>query len=168
LTSKRLFSLLLLVGAGCAPAAFADTVSFTLLSPAQSGPEGTVFTYEATVTNTNTAVEYLNADSVTTSGPLAVDDSDFYNDFPLFLNPGESFTGNLFTVTATDGSANTTTTGFFDLQGGPDAGDQGVLGTVSFSAAVTPAVAATPEPSSLWLLATGIAGGVGVIKRRRA
>lgn len=167
MTRKRLFSLLLLVGAGCTRAAFADPVSFTLSNPVQSGPEGTVFTYQATVTNTNTVVEYLNNDSITAAGPLTVDDSDFAN-FPLSLSPGASFTGDLFTITATPGSVNTTTTGFFDLQGGPGQVDQGVLGTVSFTASVTPAVAATPEPSSLWLLATGIGGGVGAMRRRRA
>ncbi len=146
-----------------AQAAMADTVNFSLVNPVQTGAPGTVFSYDATVSAplSNMADVYLVGDSPTTQGPLTIDDSDFFTNFPLFLAPGDSFTGTLFTVSSFPDSAATSTTGSFVLEGGSTDMSQDTLGTVNFTAQVT------PEPSSLVLLVTGAAGLAGVARKRR-
>jgi hypothetical protein len=145
------------------PAA-ADTLNFTLTSPvASAAPSGTA-SFDATVSAplTNTATLFLIGDSTTLSIPGAtLDDSPFLLNFPLSLNPGDTFTGELFTVTLPASIAHGVYTGFFEIQGGSDPASQDILGTVSYSVVVT------PEPSTWLLLSTGVALGIITLTRRR-
>ncbi len=147
-----------------APAAHADSVIFTLSNPIQSvGASGGTVTYEATVSapSTNGAAVNLNGDQFTF--PLALDDSDFFVFWPFFLNPGDSFTGDLFTITVPAGATAGDYVGTFSLLGGVGFSND-VLGTETITANV---VAPTPEPSAFLLLGTGLTGAVACFKKRR-
>jgi hypothetical protein len=145
---------LLTIGLSSA-AAYADTVTFTLTSPTEyvSPYTGGTLTFNATVSapSSNGAAVYLNGDDFNIASPLALNDSDFLN-FPFFLSPGTKFTGDLFTVTIPAGTMNGNYLGSFTLLGGADGGASNVLGTDSFDVVVT------PEPSSILLSMTGMAG----------
>ena len=145
------------------PAA-ADTLNFTLTSPVvPATPSGTV-SFDATVSAplTNSGTLFLIGDSTTVSIPGAtLDDSPFLLNFPLSLNPGDTFTGELFTITLPAAIAQGVYTGFLEIQGGSDPSSQDILGTVSYSAVVT------PEPSTWLLLSTGVAFGIITLTRRR-
>src|ERR1700760_4750417 len=136
-------------------AAYADSLTFTLTNPngAVCHTGGTV-TYLATVSAaaSNTGSIFLNGDSFNFSGPGVLDDSDFFANFPLSLAPGATFTSALFTITLPSNSPFGTFLGTFTLLGGSNSNAYGVLGTANLS------LATTPEPSSLLLLLTGMAG----------
>ena len=135
-------------------AAYADTLTFTLSNPTVFIPlAGGSETLEATVSapSTNGAAIFLNGDSFNITAPVTLDDSDFFSDFPLSLAPGTSFTGDLFVLTAPPNMPEGTYQGTFTLLGGPDGNASNTLGTVNFSVV-------TPEPSSILLMMTGMAG----------
>jgi hypothetical protein len=96
---------------------------------------------------------FLNGDSFNVTAPVTLDDSDFFGKFPLSLTPGTSFTGDLFVLRVPPNSPLGTFLGTFTLLGGANAGASGTLGTVNFSLTTV-----APEPSSIVLLLTGIAG----------
>ena len=83
----------------------ADTLTLTLDNPTQSGAPGDLllsFTATAIAPGTNTGTVFFNSDSFNLDSPLTLDDSAFVNNFPLFIDPGTSFNGLLFTVSIPD------------------------------------------------------------------
>ena len=156
LLASMFFSSLALV-----PVALADTLNFTLTQPSQTATPGSLLSFSATISapSTNGANVYLNGDSINVSTGLTIDDSDFANT-PFFFAPGQTYTDTLFTV-----AGDVAGMGTISLLGGADANTYDTLATQTF--AVQAAAAVTPEPSSLWLFATGAAGLCALSLRRR-
>ena len=146
-------------------AAHADSVSFTLSDPAQVGAPGTTFTFVGTIAAApgNTGDTFLNGDAFNISGTsLTLNDTGYFSNFPTFLTPGESVTDVVFTVSSDASSSEEVNPGSFEILGGADDNTYDDLGSVNFSAQVT------PEPSSIALLGTGLLGIAGVMRKRFA
>lgn len=149
----------------CAVPALADSLNLTLSTPTVSVAPGGMYDFVRTLSApmTNMGAIYLNGESLTSDKGLTTDGSDFYNS-PVSLNPGESYTGSLFTVMLSD-PAMGSYLGSVAITGGAGelAGDR--LASSGFQVNAATPVAATPEPGSWLLLSTGLAG-VGVLRRR--
>ncbi len=148
--STLLFAVLLLVSSR----AFADTINLSLSDTVLSGVPGSTLYFVATVSapNTNGAAVFLNSDSFDVDSPLTLDDTPFFSNFPLSLNPGDSTTDVLFTVTIPPDAAIMDYSGSFTILGGADDLAQDTLASTTFE------VNAVPEPSNVLLVATGLAG----------
>jgi hypothetical protein len=135
--------------------ALADTLNFNLTSANQSGLPGDMLSFAATVSapSSNSGTIYLNSDNINLSAPGAsIDDSGFLFTFPFSLDPGDSFTGELFTVTLPSDLPPGLYSGFFEILGGSNSSTLNTIGTVNFTVDQP-----VPEPSSWLLLATGLA-----------
>jgi hypothetical protein len=148
-------AVLLAIGLSSA-AAYADSLTFTLLNPNGEVLQSTggSVTFDATVfaPASNSAPVFLNGDSFNITGPFSLDDTDFFTKFPLSLAPGASYTGDLFVLTVPPGTPFGVYLGTFTILGGANGGAENTLGTVNFS------LTTTPEPSSIVLSLTGMAG----------
>jgi hypothetical protein len=162
----RLRSLPLLTIVGlllAATAANADPLSLTFTQSSQSGVGGDTLTFDVTaINNSLTEVVNFNGDSLNINpvGNDLVTNDEFIANSPFFLDPGDSSEYEAFTVFIPDGTLPGLYTGSYVIEGGPTDSDLGEVGTVDFDVQVT------PEPSSLVLLLTGIAGLAGTVRRR--
>ena len=142
-------------------AAKADSISFTIAPGAQVVEVGDQVGFTATITNMDpTDTVYLNGDSWT-SGPLVVDDSPFFNNFPWYLTPGQSVTAELFTVSVPGTTPYGIYAGSFILLGGDSMSSMDDLASANFN------VSAVPEPSSVALLMIGLAGLAALYYRQK-
>jgi len=154
-----------------APMSRADSLDVTLTDASQTVLQGTtVVEFDASISNPSaTDTVYLNSDTSTTDSLLvSVDDSPFFANAPLYLDPGQS--SGIFALFDVDLPANLTDgiySGVFSILGGPDGGtntDFDDLADANFSVEVTSPVA-TPEPSAFLLLGTGLISLVFLRKR---
>jgi hypothetical protein len=140
-------------------AAKADSLTITLAQPYQTGGSYDTLDFYATITNNSSQTAYLNGDDFTIASPLVLDDSPFDSNFPLTLGAGDSATGLLFTVTIPNLATLGLNEGNFEITGGHyNSNEEYVLGSANFD------VVATPEPSSLSLLAIGLFSGLVVLR----
>ena len=136
--------------------AHADTLNFSLTSSTLSGASGDTLTFFGTVStpSSNRKTIYLNGDSLNFSASGAtVDDSGFVFNFPLSLDPNNTFTGELFTVTLPSDLPQGLYSGYFEILGGSNSSVSSTLATVGFQVVD----GAAPEPTSWLLLATAVA-----------
>jgi hypothetical protein len=147
---------------------FADTIGLGLNAPVQSGTAGSTVSFVATVSapDTNGGTVFLNGDSFDVSSPLTLDDSRFFNDFPLSLDPAESFSGTLFSIALPSNLAAGLYTGSFEILGGTDSAALDTLGSVDFQLNVAPKASTVPEPESLMLLVAGLPGVALLVERK--
>lgn len=150
----RLMSSIFCLGLILCSSAHADTIQINLTQSTLSAAPGSVLTIDASLTNlSSTDTIFLNADSWATTSPfLSVDDTPFFTNAPLTLDPNAS-TGTfaLFSVLI-DPNTPLGTYDFnsFSILGGIDGSASDALGSATFSVAVNSAQ--VPEPGTLLLL----------------
>lgn len=165
----RLAMLAALAFSAGALSAHADPIYFYIDDPVQYGNPGDTLTYHATIGEANGFLGYVNADGFSVDYPVSLDDSPFFYNFPqLFYN--YSYTDDvLFTLTLPSDITPGTYAGSFSLFGGYDVyASDPIGGSQDFNVIVpnSSGPAPTPEPSSLALLATGLAGAAGFVRKK--
>jgi hypothetical protein len=166
---KTLLCTLMLATIGTAVAK-ADSVTITLDTPNQHVLPGETVEIFGTIVNDSNTIVYLNNDDLDLAGLGFTTTDQFFNTVPISLapdgQPGDS-SGNieLFDVTVSNPLVGGPGTflGTYTLFGGDDGGADTAednLGSANFS------LAATPEPSSIYLLLSGMAAAWVPVSRR--
>jgi hypothetical protein len=151
--------------------AHAASLTIALDQPTEPASAGQTLNFFGTIANNTNATIYLNSDDLDfSSAGFSVIDQ-FFNTVPISLAPSGqpgSSSGDieLFDVGVNNpfGGSPAVYSGTYTLFGGADGGAdtaQDNLGSATF------AVAVTPEPSTIYLLAAGL-GAVSMAARARA
>jgi len=91
----------------------------TLDQPSQTGVSGSTLTFTGTIQNTGTSTVFLNGDSLAVTD-AATDDSAYLAGAPESLDPGQTYSGTLFTASLASTALPGSYTGFFSIAGGGD------------------------------------------------
>jgi PEP-CTERM motif len=137
---------------GAVPAS-ADTLGFTWTSVPAITAVNVPFAYSASLVNATSDSVYLNSVAIT-SDELLGGVQPFFDNSPLFLRPGESWSGHVLDITATQLLSPGAYHVLITIQGGPGAND--VLDLVNSDLGIS--VAIVPEPSTSALMLLGLVG----------
>lgn len=149
----------------------ADPVTFTVTNPNQVGTVGSVLTFMGSLTNVAAPTVTIVGDNFSgLPGFLTLDDTPFVINFL-----GQSIAGggtlgplSMFTVTIEAGAAPGVYNGVFSVFFDSDNGSFQETNFQTFSITVLPD-AVIPEPMTLLLLGSGLAGMAGLkLRKRRA
>jgi hypothetical protein len=143
----------------------ADPLLLTFTTPTQTVTQGSTVTFSGSLTNAGSPGRFINSASITLG--LATDDTAFFTTAPAFLTPMQTATGSFFDVFTTLITAPGTYAGSLSVLGGADDTAMDILATQDFTVVVQPGVAAVPEPATILLLGTGLAGAAAGRRRRR-
>ena len=147
----------------------ADPVTFTITNPAQVGTVGSVLTFMGSLTNVAAPTVTIVGDNFSgLPGTLTLDDTPFVINFLGQSIAGGATLGplSIFTVTIEAGTAPGTYNGVFSVFFDSDGGMFQETNFQTFSITVqqeTP----IPEPMTLFLLGSGLAGMMGIKFARR-
>jgi len=161
--------------------ASADVI-FNLTPATLPAAPGGMASFTGTLQNTGSSDVFLNGDlSVLPSFPLlTIDDSPFFNNAPLFLDPagdpsgGDSYSGPFFNIVVDPSTPTGPYTGSFTVQGGGDSNTFDNLSMQTFEVDVgsaspsnpSPGPTGTPEPGTLITLTGGLAGLAVRLRRK--
>lgn len=120
--------------------------------------------FVGSIRNTGEEIIYLNGTQIGATPGVTLDDSPFYLYTPFFLNPGEQYTGMLFSAVVELIWSSTMLTGEFAIFGGPGSFDYEELDRVSFSIEVQGSE--VPETGTVALISIPLMG-VLLLSRRR-
>ncbi len=119
-----------------------QSLTVTVSPQTKTAIRGDVVTYQGTISNNGATSLYLNGDGIfsTLHGfqvlpvtfDLHLDDAPFVTGAPVILNPGQSWSGNLFQVTVGIDAPATTYDGSFSVLGGTGAAPFNLLGNATF------------------------------------
>jgi hypothetical protein len=157
---KTLLCTFALVALSLTLSAHASTLTVSLVDPNQTGTVGDDLVFNGVITNNSDSVVNLDSDDITlTVGGATINDG--INNLPFFLEPFTS-TGivELFDVELT--APFTLAGGTYDFTGDINGVDVDAETTFSVT---SNAPAATPEPSSILLLLTGLPAVLPLRKR---
>ncbi len=168
---KRFFGLPF-IAAACfltASPAFADSFSLSLTTMDPTVAPGSTVTFFGTLTATpgNAGPIFLLNDTLNVDSPLTDNDDDFYANTPTSLTSANPFSGALFTITVQGTAAGGLYNGNFTVLAS-DNQDDTLTKSAAFQVTVPAATTAvTPEPSTLLLLFTGLAGATQLRRKSK-
>ena len=150
-----------------APLGARAQLTFTFTPATQVGSPGTPLTFSGTFTNSGSSELFLNGYNTSPlSSNLTLDDTKFFNNVPLSLLGGQSFSGELFDINVSPTVMPGDYVTAFTVIGGLDGSVQNDLATQSFTVRVpAPAV---PEASTGTAVGSGLIGIGLLVLRRRA
>jgi hypothetical protein len=137
----------------------ADTITIAFDQPSQTASAGATLEFFGTITNDTNSTIFLNSDDFNLQGLSFTVNDQFFNTVPVSLAAGAS-SGEieLFDVTLSDPlqDAPGTYSGTYGFFGGASADAQDNLTSQSFSVTSAAATSPVPEPSTVYLLLSGL------------
>lgn len=165
-----LFTLLLTMSFSSAARADDFDLNFVLFSPSQTANPGDTVSFVGALQDTDdNDFLWIDSDSYSLQGPLIIDDSGLFLNFNQYFFPDEDDFGVIFAITLPDDIPTGTYLGTFSLFGGFGPDETDFLGSQNFSiTTVNNNTSAVPEPSTLFLLGTGLTCFAGCKRKWQA